>query len=60
MTLIETHGPETHEYDSSCPMMVFVEQNYRKGKIINTKKKREECRGITIANYVVLSGQRVA
>ena len=36
---IETHGPEMHEDDSRYPMMGFIEQDYRKGKVINTKKK---------------------
>lgn len=38
MMHIETHGPKQHNNDARYPMMGFIEQDYRLGKLINTKK----------------------
>ena len=39
MKLIDTYSPETHDGNSRCLMMVFIEQDYGKGKVANTKKQ---------------------
>ena len=39
--LVDDHGPETHDSNSRCPMMGFIEQDHRKGKVASTKKKLE-------------------
>ena len=36
---IETHETNTYDDDSRHPMMRFVEQDCRKGKVVNAKKK---------------------
>ena len=48
MKCITTHEPKMHEDDSRYPMMGFVEKYCRKCKVVNTKKKYEECGGTNI------------
>ena len=38
MKLIDDHGPEGYDRNSRNPMMGFLEQYCRKGKVANTKK----------------------
>ena len=50
---IYTHGPETHDGNSTYPMMGFIEQDYRK-EVSNTKKKSDERGGIKSGCNVLL------